>query len=173
MLDSQVDEVLGNPDSLQSLSHPIIYHHLLKPQKEYNVPSALSLKDEALLLVNAGVDTVSNALIVGVVKVLENREMYERLQEELRGAWPRLEERPKYEELESLPYLVRDSRCRHLIKELNVFAASCYQRVIAPESWNYHSNDSSRPLGRGACSRPLHSSRRRFNIIILNGSAHN
>lgn len=107
MLDDQVDEVLANPDSLQSISHPIIYHELLNPQKGHKIPSALSLKDEALLLVNAGVDTVSNTLIVGIINVLENREVYEKLKAELREAWPNMEDKKKFEELENLPYLVR------------------------------------------------------------------
>ena len=106
MLDAQVEEVLANPDSLQSVSHPIIYHHLLTPQKGYKIPSALSLKDEALLLVNAGVDTVSNALIIGIINVLDNPEIHQKLKAELREAWPKLEEKRKYEELESIPYLV-------------------------------------------------------------------
>lgn len=152
MLDEQVDEVLANPDSLESLSHPIIYHHLLKPQKGYQIPPALSLKDEALLLVNAGVDTVSNALIVGIINTLENREICAKLQAELREAWPVLEEKRKFEELESLPYLVLTFFYPYFLSTLRLIvllAESGHQRSLTSQSWNHHPNGSSCTCGRG------------------------
>ena len=39
--------------------------------------------------------------------VLQNPQVHRRLETELRGAWPVLEEIPRYEVLEKLPYLVR------------------------------------------------------------------
>lgn len=44
--------------------------------------------------------------------VLQNPQVRERLEAELREAWPVLEEIPRYEVLEKLPYLVRSQRER-------------------------------------------------------------
>lgn len=74
-----------------------------------------------MLLVNAGVDTVSNSLLVAMVNIVDNRIIYERLKAELREAWPKLEERPRYEDLESLPYLVR-----YQIDRMPLYARSSY-----------------------------------------------
>lgn len=101
MLDGQVDEVLANPASLQSISHPIIYHELVNTQNGRKIPPAESLKDEAMLLVNAGVDTGSNALLSAIIHILDNGDVYRRLKDELKSAWPELDEKMRYEDLES------------------------------------------------------------------------
>lgn len=107
-------EVLSNPQSLVGSSHQTIYHEFLKAIDEGRLKiSEQSLQDEALLLVNAGSDTVSDALSVGTLNVLDNPEVHAKLRDEILKAWPKLDEPPRYEELEDLPYLVR-----HLAKLL-------------------------------------------------------
>lgn len=69
-------------------------------------PSDEELKDEAVLFVNAGTDTASDAFINGSIHLLDNRPVLVKLQEELDKAWPILEQVPRFEELEKLPYLV-------------------------------------------------------------------
>lgn len=107
MIKMQVKEVLQNPETLQDAPHPIIYHELLDETRGREIPTESSLRDEALLLVSAGTDTVSNASITGTMHVIANRNIYTTLQAEIRAVWPNLEERPRYETLERLPYLVR------------------------------------------------------------------
>ena len=65
------------------------------------------LNEEAFVLVFAGADTSANSIMIGAIHVIENRHVYQTLKEELMEAWPVLEDKPSYEALERLPYLVR------------------------------------------------------------------
>ncbi|RDL31138.1 Uncharacterized protein BP5553_09927 [Venustampulla echinocandica] len=107
LLGSQVTEVLNNPDSLQDAPHRIIYHELLDPkaQKGAPLPSAGSLYEEAQALMFGGGDTTGNGLMLGTFHLLESPALVERLKEELRSHWPVLENPPKLEVLEKLPFL--------------------------------------------------------------------
>lgn len=89
--------------------HPIIYHALLSPEanKGRPLPSRRSLLDEAGILLGAGADSTGITLMVAAHYVLQNPPVRQRLEAELREAWPVLEEIPRYEVLEKLPYLVR------------------------------------------------------------------
>lgn len=107
MIKKQVREMLTNPQSLVGSSHETIYHEFYKAIEEHRlVISEQSLRDEALVFVIAGTDTVSDALAVGTLNVLDNPEIHTKLRDELVQAWSRLDERPRYEVLENLPYLV-------------------------------------------------------------------
>lgn len=59
-----------------------------------------------MLFVNAGTDTVSDALSVGTLNVLDNPEVHTKLRDEILKAWPKLDEPPHYEELEQFLYIV-------------------------------------------------------------------
>ena len=111
MLESQVREVLQHPETLADAPHPIIYHELLREDAGRKRPSEMSLRDEAGLLVSAGTDTVSNASTVGFLNLLTNKDIYDKLRDEIWKAWPNLEDRPRYEQLERLPYLVSIVYC--------------------------------------------------------------
>ncbi|KAH8980596.1 cytochrome P450 [Lactarius hatsudake] len=102
----QIDEILRNPTSLENTSHKIIYHSLLDPDayKGRPMPSK-SLWHEALTLFGAGSDTVAVAATTISYHVLHNPEVQQRLVNELHTAWPVLEEVPRYEVFEKLPYL--------------------------------------------------------------------
>lgn len=69
----------------------------------------MQLGDEALLMVFAGTDTSSNTLTLATIHVLSNPDVYRRLKDELLDAWPVLTNPPRYEDFESLPFMVRDS----------------------------------------------------------------
>jgi len=107
----QIDEILRNPASLQNASHKIIYHSLLDPDanKGRPLPSRLSLWHEAQTLFGAGSDTTAIGATTISYHVLHNPEVQQRLVNELRTAWPVLEEVPRYEVLEKLPYLASPS----------------------------------------------------------------
>lgn len=64
-------------------------------------------------MVFAGTDTSSNTLTFASVNVLYNPDIHSRLKTELLKVWPELSERPRYEDLESLPYLVRPGSLFH------------------------------------------------------------
>ena len=107
MLGAQVKEVVDNPKTLENAPHPIIYHTLLDKDahKGQGVPSAKSLYQEAQALMFGGGDSVANTLMVGIFHVLEQPETYKRLKEEIRQAWPVLEDHPSFQTLEALPLL--------------------------------------------------------------------
>ena len=46
------------------------------------------------------------SLMTDIFHILENSDILKKLKEELFVAWPEMEQVPKYEELEKLPYLV-------------------------------------------------------------------
>jgi hypothetical protein len=109
LLAAQVDAVLRDPSELTHAPHPIIYHALLSPtaNKGRPLPSRQSLLDEAAILLGAGSDSTGIVLMVTAYYVLQNPPVRERLEAELREAWPVLDEVPRYDVLEKLPYLVR------------------------------------------------------------------
>lgn len=106
---AQVDEVIRRPEILEDASHRTIYHELLSPeaQKGGSVAGPLDLNDEAMALIFAGTDTTGNVLMLGTFNLLSNPAMVRKLHDEVRAAWPYMNEAPSYEELEKLPYLVR------------------------------------------------------------------
>lgn len=73
--------------------------------KAGTVPSAGSLYEETQALMFAGADTTGNTLMLGTFHLLKSPELYQKLKEELRSAWPDLAEQPPLRELEQLPYL--------------------------------------------------------------------
>ncbi|KAH9177355.1 putative P450 monooxygenase [Lactarius sanguifluus] len=127
----QIDEILRNPASLENASHKTIYHMLLDPDanKGRPSPSRLSLSQEAAALLGAGSDSSAIAATTISYHVLHNPEVQQRLVDELRTAWPVLEEVPRYEVLEKLPYLTA------VVKEgLRMFpGGTALPRVVPPE----------------------------------------
>lgn len=116
MLMQQISSILADPSVLTNAPHPIIYHSLLnfkagKSSSDQAISSDIlpfiDLAEEAFLLVFAGSDTSSNTITTGTIHCIENRNVYKALKEELLEAWPRLDDIPRYEDLEKLPYLVR------------------------------------------------------------------
>lgn len=119
VLGKQVNEVCQQPKLLEDAPHPIIYHHLLSPErnKGRSVPSAESLYEEAQALMFGGGDTTGNTLMLGVFNVLEAPDILTKLKEELLVAWPVLNEPPRFEDLEKLPFLVSFTFLRFNIKD--------------------------------------------------------
>ncbi|KAJ2912323.1 hypothetical protein MD484_g8092, partial [Candolleomyces efflorescens] len=101
----QIDEILSDPTSLDRAEHEIIYHHLLNPKTGAPPPERLSLVAEASVMVAAGSDTVANASMVGVFHILSDKDVEQKLRQELSEAWPEVDGRMSLERLEKLPYL--------------------------------------------------------------------
>ena len=105
---------MKNPEQLDDAPHRIIYSELLNPpeaNKGRPVPTAAYLQDEAQVLFVAGSHTVGTSLMVGVYHLLRNPEAKQRLVDEVRTAWPVLDQPPSYEELEKLPFLASSFMC--------------------------------------------------------------
>ncbi|KAI9435538.1 putative P450 monooxygenase [Lactarius indigo] len=102
----QVYGVVRNPSSLENSSHKTIYHLLLsRDAKGRRSLSKVNLWHEAGALLGGGSDTIATASTTISHYVLRNPEVQQRLVNELRTAWPILEEVPRYEVFEKLPYL--------------------------------------------------------------------
>jgi hypothetical protein len=112
VLGAQVTEVANNPGSLRDTPHRIIYHELLSPEasKGAPLPSVGSLYEEAQALMFGGGDTTGNTLMLGTFHLLESPDLIARMKKELRDAWPILDQPPRFEDLEKLPFLVCCSR---------------------------------------------------------------
>ncbi|KAK4504846.1 hypothetical protein PRZ48_002809 [Zasmidium cellare] len=104
MLLEQVKEFVEDPKRMEQTSNPTIYHRLLDPSNG-PVPSLKSLHDEAMSLFFGGAESSGNVSMLGTWYILQNPSIESRLREELREAWPDLEDMPRLEDLEKLPYL--------------------------------------------------------------------
>ncbi|GJE88578.1 cytochrome P450 [Phanerochaete sordida] len=129
MLLDQIHNIFANPQTLVNSDHPTIFHELMEA-KDPSVLSERVFFTEAWLYLFAGTDTSSDALTAGTLHVLGDPAIHQKLVQELREAWPKLDERPRYEDLESLPYL------RAVIKESLRFShgvTTPLTRVVPPE----------------------------------------
>ncbi|KEY64672.1 hypothetical protein S7711_02872 [Stachybotrys chartarum IBT 7711] len=101
-----IDDVLGhrNLDAKQS-AMPTLFHDILQSKLPPQELERDRLSDEALSVVGAGTETVSNALTVGTFHILNSPEVLEKLKKELNEAIPDPRTIPTWSELEKLPYL--------------------------------------------------------------------
>lgn len=107
ILTVQIKDLIANPYKLQETSHPVIYENLLTQDEKKGTPLNFSeLYHESLSLLFAGMDTTSTTLVIGTYLLLTHPEKAERLQMELKDAWPSLSgPQLGLEQLEKLPYL--------------------------------------------------------------------
>lgn len=77
--------------------------------KGYAVPSLSELNDEIVMLLSAGNDTTSTAMIFGIYRISSNPQVYNKVFKELQTNFPSLKEKITYEQAKRLPYLVRSS----------------------------------------------------------------
>jgi cytochrome P450 len=130
-LQAQVKSVLQNPMLLDDAPHRVIYSELLNPESNKGLPSPTEsqLGHEARVLFSAGSHTIGTTLMTGVYYLLRNLEAKQRLVDEVRTAWPVLDEAPSHEELEKLPFLTA------VIKEtlrLGVAIPAGLPRIVPP-----------------------------------------
>jgi hypothetical protein len=84
------------------------------------------LTSEAIVMIVAGTDTTASTLALSLHHLLQQPEVYRKLQDEIRTVMPTLDSRPPIEELDSLPFL---DAC---IKE--GLRISCPSRVRLPRT---------------------------------------
>ncbi|KAI9434338.1 putative cytochrome P450 [Lactarius indigo] len=106
-LKNQIEAILRNPQAMDDAPHRTIYRELLNPEaiKGGSIPTAQQLLNEAEVLFSAGSHTVGTVLMIGVYHLLHNPGAKQRVADEVRSAWPVLNNPPGYEELEKLPFL--------------------------------------------------------------------
>ncbi|KAF5360317.1 hypothetical protein D9758_009123 [Tetrapyrgos nigripes] len=105
-----IDKYLADEKALEGVDHEIIWHHLIRKEKggvgnAVQIPTRQSLLSEALILTQAGSDTVGNTCYLATFYVLNNPQVYATLKEELRKAWPDMDANIGMDVLEKLPYL--------------------------------------------------------------------
>ena len=113
-MEAQVKSVLQNPKLLNGAPHHVIYNAFLNPEANRGPypPTPLSISHDTRILFAAGSHTVGTTLMIGVYHLLRNPEAEQRLVDEVRTAWPDLNEAPSYEELEKLPFLASAFLCQ-------------------------------------------------------------
>src|ERR1700755_2586411 len=104
---AQIKGVMQNPKLLDDAPHRVIYSELLNPEAIKGLPSptALQLSHEGLVLFTAGSKNVGTTLMTGVYHLLRNPEAKQRLVDEVRTAWPVLDQVPRHEDFQKLPFL--------------------------------------------------------------------
>ena len=128
------------------------------------MPSRLSLRQESAAILSAGSDSTSIAATTVSYHVLHNPEVQQRLVKELRSAWPILEEVPRYEVFEKLPFLASpDNGAWFSSITERPFAECDYQRGASHVSRN-RSATACRPPGRSDGSWNVHSWRSKFLV---------
>lgn len=102
------DSETGLGDAMYS-GRETVFHHLIRPKTESSkgqeTPSRSALSDEALVLMQAGSDTVGHTCIVGAFHALSDEHVLANLVRELKEAWPDKDAHVGYAVLEKLPYL--------------------------------------------------------------------
>jgi cytochrome P450 len=108
----QIENVKEKMSQGEDTRRPTIFTSLLsdddKPEG-FEVPTTLELKDEAYSVLVAAADTTGNAITVAAFNVIYNREIYDKLAEELQTRFPDATSQLPFVELERLPYLVSRS----------------------------------------------------------------
>lgn len=76
--------------------------------KGHVVPTAEQLTEEIIMLLSAGNDTTSDALIIGIWQICRHPEVLQKLEDELDIAFPSVKNTDDitYENVRSLPYMV-------------------------------------------------------------------
>lgn len=74
--------------------------------KDHSTLNAEQLAEEVIMLLAAGNDTASDAIIVGIYQTLRNPSISQKLNQELLAAFPDITEEITYEKAKQLPYLV-------------------------------------------------------------------
>ncbi len=134
MLVAQIVELIKYPERLKDTSHPVIYEALLAPDAFKGVRPNLELHElyhESLSLVFGATDTTSTSLVQGTYHLLEKPELAERLQKELKEAWPVLDQiyGTNLESLEKLPYLT--AVCKESLR-MAPHITSGFIRIVPP-----------------------------------------
>ncbi|RYP70074.1 hypothetical protein DL771_005691 [Monosporascus sp. 5C6A] len=75
----------------------------------HKLPTVEEIGDELIMLLTAGSDTSSNAMISGIYFICRHGVVYKRLFDELKSAFPKLDQVITYEKAKELPYLVSKS----------------------------------------------------------------
>jgi hypothetical protein len=97
----------------KSEARKTIFHELLTtdPNIGYVVPPLDHLKDETFVVLGASSHMTGNSMTIATYEVISDPEMYRRLTAELKEAFPNVNARMSFTDLEKVPYLVGGDSC--------------------------------------------------------------
>jgi cytochrome P450 len=104
-MENQIQDLIRDHNRDCNTAHPIVFQELLDsnlPPKDKNLGR---LRDEGLVLVAAGQDTVRTTLETGTFHLLREPRVMQKLREELLTVYPDPGDPPSLPILEQLPYL--------------------------------------------------------------------
>ncbi len=116
------------------MEHPTIFHTLLQSSLPPKEKSAERLRDEAQLIVGAGLLTTSWALSVASFHIINNIGIFEKLRNELVKAMPDPLQLMKWPDLEQLPYL---SACMREAVQLSYGVTARSPRISPDAAMKY------------------------------------
>jgi cytochrome P450 len=100
--------------------------------KDHSVLDASQLAEEVIMLLSAGNDTTSDAIIVGIYQSIRNLSVHRQLTEELTAAFPS-HVHITYDRAKKLPYLVRTTDLTRICRT----ALMCFQTAVIKETLRY------------------------------------
>jgi len=106
--ENPVNDAAGASRAKRSFNRSVVIDLLVDPTsaKDHSILNASQLAEEVIMLLSAGNDTTSNAMIIGIYQILRNPSIYQRLSKELTTAFPMAEEGINYDQARKLEYLV-------------------------------------------------------------------
>ena len=85
--------------------HPTVFHKIIESDLPPEDKDASALFENTVLFLNAGYETTGYTLTLATYHVLSNPSIKARLRQEVKAAWPDVDEFPSWAELEKLPLL--------------------------------------------------------------------
>src|SRR5712664_1927866 len=105
-MEDQIQQLIDDHNrGCKDTTHPIVFQELLDsnlPQEDKNLGR---LRNEGVVLVSAGLDTVRATLEIGTFHLLQQPRIMQKLREELLTVYPDPGDPPSLPVLEQLPYL--------------------------------------------------------------------
>lgn len=97
-----------NPAKKNDFNKSIVIDTLVDPSsaKDHSILSASQLAEEVIMLLSAGNNTTSNAIISGIYQILKNPAVDKKLSNELITTFPTHEDEITYDKVKRLPYLI-------------------------------------------------------------------
>ncbi|KAH8648213.1 cytochrome P450 [Tricladium varicosporioides] len=126
-------------ESIDGLDRSIVIDALVDPTaaKDHSILNREQLADEAIMLLTAGNDTTSNAMIIGIYEILKDGKIYEKLRNELMGSFPDVGEGILYEKAIKLPYLASTAVIKEVLRYSNPVPGRA-PRVVPPEGYTLY-----------------------------------
>ena len=115
---SHVTEIIEAKDQnrLKAADHKNIFSKILASDLPPQEKSTSHLHDEAIALMGAGIESTKYTLSTATFYILNDMDIYQRLQDELHSHFPEQTYTPTLSELERLPYLtaiIQESKSDH------------------------------------------------------------